>query len=67
MDGRKVCQKDCPNRSVECRLTCEAYKAYAEKKREEYRARQIAATSYPDKLDMTRQYKKKCRVKLTRG
>lgn len=66
MDGRRVCQKDCPNRTAECRLTCEAYKAYEAQKQEEYRKKPVTAMSYPDKVARLRNYKKNCRAKLTR-
>jgi hypothetical protein len=35
------CKQDCPDRTAECRRTCERYKAYEAKKLEEYKERGI--------------------------
>ena len=34
--NRPPCEKNCPERTAECRKTCERWKAYWEKKAEEY-------------------------------
>lgn len=33
------CRKDCPERTAECKKTCERWKPYAEAKKEEYKER----------------------------
>lgn len=47
-DGRKVCAQDCPDRSAECRLTCERYKAYRAEKLKEYDRRARIMEERPD-------------------
>ena len=42
-----VCPPDCPNRSMECRLTCKEYKEYRAAKEEEYKKRAKVYASQP--------------------
>lgn len=45
---KDVCPKDCPERSAECRLSCDRYKEYSEGKMAEYAKRAKALESVPD-------------------
>ena len=38
--NRPPCEKNCPEHTAECRRTCERWKAYWEKKVEEYKRRE---------------------------
>lgn len=58
------CVKDCPNRSMECRLTCEAYAAYRAKKDEEYRRRAHYMESQPESKGRERQSRINTRRRL---
>lgn len=42
-----ICPPDCPNRSMECRLTCEKYKAYRAAKEIEYKKRATVYAGQP--------------------
>ena len=51
MSGVKPpCGKACPDRTAECKLTCDRWKAYEEAKRAEYAQRETEfhATAYSD-------------------
>ena len=47
---KQPCAKDCPNRSMECRLTCEAYKEYRAAKLEDYKRRANYFADKPEDL-----------------
>lgn len=53
MKNTSPCVKDCPNRSMECRLTCQAYKEYRAAKEEDYakRARYTAGLADHPKVN----------------
>lgn len=63
-DGRKVCRRDCPGRSAECRLTCEKYKAYRAEKLKEYDRRVRAIESNPLSRAKIQNSKKKAKDKM---
>lgn len=42
------CAKDCPNRSMECRLTCQPYKEYRAAKEADYARRAKIVDGLPD-------------------
>lgn len=47
-DGLKCCPRGCPERSPECRRTCEKWKSHREKALQEYDRRAKAGRSYND-------------------
>lgn len=67
MEGRKVCQRDCPNRTAECRLTCEAYKQYEREKFADYRSRAEKVRSEPERHGLTQNIQKNARTRFQRG
>lgn len=64
IDGRKVCRPDCPNRSAECRLTCEPYKAYRAEMLKEYEKRAQVYQGVPDSPLKQRLANRKAQDKL---
>lgn len=64
LDNQRVCQRDCPDRSAECRLTCERYKAYRAKKEADYAERARVYAQIPDSPAKTRNIQRNTRYKF---
>ena len=58
---KQPCAQDCPNRSMECRLTCEAYKEYRAAKMEDYKKRANYFADKPVDLKQGSKARKKAR------
>lgn len=63
---RHPCAKDCPNRSMECRLTCEAYKDYRAAKEADYKKRASYMSGQPDHPGIDSNIRKKARNQIRR-
>ena len=66
LDGTKVCPRECPNRSAECRLTCADWKAFEAEKQKAYAAKAVAISSYPNSMRKARCMRKNVRENLRR-
>ena len=66
-DGRKVCPKDCPERSAECRLTCERWAAHREERLKVYDERAKAIPpAYWNNPSRQAEIRKNLRCKMRR-
>lgn len=63
-DGLKCCPRDCPERSAECRKTCQRWKEYRERALKEYDRRAKAGSSYIDSNRKQAAIRKNARKKL---
>lgn len=63
-DGLKCCPKECPERSAECRKTCERWKKYREKQLKEYEKRARAGSAYLDSQRKQAAIRKNARKKM---
>lgn len=63
---KQPCAKDCPNRSMECRLTCEAYKEYRTAKDADYAKRARYTSQLPDHPGKDSNIRKKARNQIRR-
>lgn len=63
---KQPCVKDCPNRSMECRLTCEAYKDYRVAKEADYKKRASYMSGQPDHPGKDSNIRKKTRNQIRR-
>lgn len=63
---KQPCVKDCPNRSMECRLTCEAYKEYRAAKEADYKKRASYMSGQPDHPGKDSNIRKNARNQIKR-